>query len=173
MQELAGLDQQLETNRRKNLKSTHSEPAYVSRRVARQTQRQNSIATAGIGSTRRHHQNHADQHQHQHQMLTQSPSGAWRQREFGLKSNNRNGLMQQAAMNNIANQFGNASGNMYNYQPSYGNAPISNYSSPVYHNGIAYFYPSQQPVGYQQQTMYPQQGMGGNLSQQYNKQIGN
>ena len=159
MQELAGLDQQLETNRRKNLKSTHSEPAYVSRRVARQTQRQSSIATAGIGSTRRYHHNHADQHQHQHQMLTQSPSGAWRQREV-----NRNGLMQQAAMNNIANQFGNAGGNMYNYQPSYGNAPISNYSSPVYHNGIAYFYPSQQPVGYQQQTMYPQQGMGGNLS---------
>ncbi len=167
MQELAGLDQQLETNRRKNLKSTHSEPAYVSRRVARQTQRQNSIATAGIGSTRRHHQNHADQHQHQHQMLTQSPSGAWRQREV-----NRNGLMQQAAMNNIANQFGNAGGNMYNYQPSYGNAPSSNYASPVYHNGIAYFYPSQQPAGNQQQNMYPQQGMGGNLSQWYNQQMG-
>ena len=170
MQELAGLDQQLETNRRKNLKSTHSEPAYVSRRVPRQTQRQSSIATAGIGSTRRNQQNRAGPRQHQ--MLAQSPSGAWRQRGVGLKSNNRNGLMQQAAMNNIANQFGNVGGNMYNYQPSYGNAPVSNYSNPVYHNGIAYFYPSQQPAGNQQQVMYPQQGVGGHLSQQYNQQMG-
>ena len=171
MEELAGLDQKLETNRRKQLKSTRSEPAYVARRGPRQVHRQNSIATAGIGSTRRNNQQQQyyqgprmQQQYVGHQMMSQSPSGAWKQRQvggFGAKM-----MMKQAAMNNATKQYGNVGGNMYNYQPSYGNAPGQGFNNPVYHDGIAYYYPNQQ-----QQQQQQQRG-GGNLSQQYNQQIG-
>ena len=99
-----------------------------------------------------------------HQMMSQSPSGAWKQRQvggFGAKM-----MMKQAAMNNATKQYGNVGGNMYNYQPSYGNAPGQGFNNPVYHDGIAYYYPNQQ-----QQQQQQQRG-GGNLSQQYNQQIG-
>ena len=103
-----------------------------------------------------------------HQMMSQSPSGAWRQRHADNGRNNHNMamMMQKEAMNNATKHYGNNGGNIYNYQPSYGNGP--GFNNPVYHDGIAYYYPSkhQHPS-----NVFQQQGSR-NLSQQYNHQIG-
>jgi hypothetical protein len=161
IQELAGLDHKLENNRRKNLKSTRSEPTRRTR--PRQVQRPVPVATASMarrpqpGITASTGVQYVPQGA---QMLSQSPGGRWQQQQSTQYPANAGAAQLHRAYGNNHFQAGNAAhqyamagyqpttvaGGMnmasshYGYVPSYGNGP----TQPVYHEGIAYYYPQGQ-----------------------------
>jgi hypothetical protein len=151
MQELAGLDQKLEVNRRKNLKSTHSEPARRSR--PRMVQRSVPVATASMGKRPQGgmYGGVGFGGAPSSQMMTQSPGGKWYQGQFSQHPPqqqqqypyHRKGAPapynppKAGVQNPTASAMAN---NMYGYVPSYGNGP----TAPVFHEGVAYYYPPQQ-----------------------------